>query len=247
MGLFIKQKRDYSEAGPTKRIVVAASSKGAGASFVTEILAYGLSKYGSVSVSELGTSHFYDSLGFEKNFLVRGFTDYFEKIKSGEHQDYSSSSSNSFDGINWIARRSGDRQALSTAELFRLFYMPTERFSIFDCSGIDVEDTLALLAEADFPVCVIDPLPSKLAQSYEFLEKVRISLPNSVLIVNKMNPGVHLSELNRFLGTKNYFSITSVNPEYIYKGEYNFMSFTAIPQLADYMGKTQDMLSRLFL
>ncbi len=246
MGLFNKGNSEHALRQSSK-IVVASGALGSGVSFISELLAFSLSKHGSVSVTELGFPHFYDSLGFEKNFLIRGYTDYFEKISLGERIDYKQSKSNSFEGINWICKTSAHNSSLSLAETFRAFYLPSEEFQIFDCSGLDADASLALLAEADYPICIIDPLPSMLMQSRSFLERLRIGLPECQLIVNKMNPGVHSSELNRFLGTKNYFSVASVSPEYIYRGEYNSASFCHISDIPKIMGKTQDMLSSLFL
>lgn len=228
---------------PSKRIAVAAGAAGCGCSFAAEMLAAGLSELGSVSLTELGSPHFFDALSLEKHFLSRGFTDFFGRLRRNESFGCDK---NLFAGINWIARQGDDRDALSAAELFRAFCSPKEEYCIFDCSGLGSEEALAVLAESDCPVCVVDPLPSRLCESRRFLEKLRLGLPEAVIIVNKMNRGVHRAELERFLGTKDYLSFPSVAPEYIYKAEYNSMLTAAVQGFAAQYGKAQDMLCRLF-
>lgn len=244
MSSFLLKHDEVKELRPSRKIVVCSGCSGSGSSFVCSVLASGLTRMGSVSVTEMGKSHFFDALGLEKHFLSRGFIDYFGKIRANER--IASEPSNMFEGINWLVRNSCDDEPLTAAELFRCFYIPKEEYCIFDCSGLDQDSSMALLAEADFPVVVIDPLPSMLARSRSFLEKIRITMPDAVLIANKMNPGVHSNELSRFLGTKEYFSISSVPSEYIYKAEYNSKPVSSLAETASMLGKTQDMLCRLF-
>lgn len=244
MSSFLFKHDDINELKPSRKIAVCSGCEDSGVSFVCSFLASGLVRIGSVSVTELGKSHFFDALGLEKHFVSRGFNDFFAKIRTNER--ISSEPQNLYKGINWLVRKSCDDEKLSPAELFRSFYVPKEEFCIFDCSGLDYDSCMALLSEADFPVVVVDPLPSRLMKSRVFLEKLRISLPDAVLICNKMNPGVHSSELSRFLGTRDYFSISSVPDEYIYKAEYNSMPVSELKEIAVLLEKTQDMLCRLF-
>ena len=243
MRSFFNKEKSH-EIHATTKIVVAAATEGAGVSLVSELIASNLSELSSVSVTELGKPHFYDALNFEKRFLFTGFVDFFEKIRNSEH--IRPGQANKYENINWIVRKTGDNKALQNQELFRAMYFPKEEYCIFDCSGLDNESSINLLAEADIPVLVIDPLPSRLVESRAFLEKVRVNMPEAVLIVNKMNNGVHKAELNRYLGTNEYFSIDSALLEYIYKAEYNSVLITSFSETKKMLAETQDMLHNLF-
>ncbi len=232
------------ELHPGIKIVIASGGSSCGVSFISELMATSLSKLGKVSLIELGKAHFYDSLAFEKRFLSRGFINFFEKIRNNEH--ILPTEKNEYGKINWIVRESGDNKALKAQELYRALYFPKEEYCIFDCSGLDFETCLNLLAEADVPIVVIDPLPSKLVENRDFLEKIRINLPDANLLVNKMNNGVHRAELVRYLGTKLFFSIPSVPLEYIYKAEYNSILISELNETKTLLSQTQDMLYKLF-
>ena len=243
MRSFFNKEKSH-EIHATTKIVVAAATEGAGVSLVSELIASALSNLSSVSVTELGKAYFYDALNFEKRFLFTGFVDFFEKIRNSEH--IKPGQANKYENINWIVRKSGDNKVLLNQELFRAMYFPKEEYCIFDCSGLDNESSMNLLAEADLPVLVIDPLPSKLVASRSFLEKVRVNMPEAVLIVNKINKGVHKAELNRYLGTSDYFSINSALMDYIYKAEYNSVLVSSLPEAKNLLVETQDMLYNLF-
>ena len=241
---FIGKNKELRSFKPSSKIVVASGARGSGVSIISSLLAFELSKRGSTALVELGRSHFFDALDLEKALYTHGFINYFEKIKANEHIE--DCFGNEYKGINWIVRAGGENSALNPAELFRSLYLPRQEYCIFDCSGIDNDIALALMAESDFAIAVIDPLPSKLSESRAFLERLRISLPKTILMVNSMNPGVHKSEFDRFLGTKDYFSVPSVPQEYIYKAEYNCKLVWELPEVAKNMAKTQDMLYKLF-
>ena len=244
MRSFFFGKEKFNELYQTKRVVVYSPVRGSGVSFISELIVFGLSKIASTCLVELGSPKFYDSLGFEKKFLASGYIDFFEKVRA--KQNISFEKKNMYKGVSWIAKKSLDTDILSSAELFRLFIAPKEEYCIFDCSGIDQDTALDLLAEADYPIIVLDPLPSKLVLSRSFLEKLKISLPNAILIINQMNEGVYVSELVHFLSTKSFFSVSSVPQEYIYKAEYASVPISTLPELHQNLAKTQDMLSKIF-
>ncbi len=239
---FSKEKN--GELHATTKIVVASGCSGSGVSLVSELIASGLSKLSSVSLVELGKPYFYNALDFEKRFLNRGFIDFFEKIRNSER--IKPGDRNSFEGINWIVKMPEDRNSLQVQELFRAMYFPKEEYSIFDCSDLDNQSALSLLAEADVAIVVIDPLPSKLIETRAFLEKIKINMPEAYFIINKMNNGVHRAELSRFLGKNESFSISSSILDIIYKAEYNAMPISSLHEAKDLVLKTQDMLHKLF-
>lgn len=243
MRSFFNKEKEH-ELKPCTKIVVASGSSSAGISFVSEIIALGLHKIGSVSLVELGKPYFYNAYNFEKAFFSRGFNDFFEKIRKGER--INNLERNEFEKVNWLVRKPEDLEKLSPQQLFRSLYAPKDEYCVFDCSGLDMESSINLLAEADIPIAVIDPLPTKLIESRDFLEKLKISLPNAILLVNKMNIGVHRAELIRYLGTKEFFSMPSVPMEYIYKAEYNCLPISGLSETRQILGNAQDMLYRLF-
>lgn len=244
MRSFFFGKEKLSDLYQTKRVVVYSPVRGSGISFVSELIALGLVKIGSTALIELGSPKFYDSLGFEKKFLAKGYIDFFEKIRA--KQSISFDKGNMYKGVSWIAKKSLDNEILSPADVFRLFVAPKEEYCIFDCSGLEEDLALSLLAEADYPIVVIDPLPSKLVFSRSFLEKLKISMPSAIIIVNQMNKGVYSSELSHFLGTSNFYSVSSIPQEYVYKAEYASVPISTLPELAKNLVKTQDMLSKIF-
>ena len=241
IGLFKKEK-EYT-LKPQSKIVVASGARGCGVSFICAFLADGLKRLGTVAVSEPGRPYFYNAMSFETKFLYRGFDPFYEKLKNAEQIK---SINNLEGGVNWYARKPDDYGTLSPAELFRSLYIPKEEYSIFDCSGLDSELSLQLLAEADRAVAVVDPSPVKLFESRVFLEKLLLKIPDAVIIVNRMNDGVYRNELNRFLGSRDYFSMVSVPPEYTYKAEYAGINIMDIDKVAQNMRETQDILLGLF-
>ncbi len=222
-----------------KRIVVRGAAPQAGCSFICGLLA---SAGSDAAVIETARPYFYEAMGMEKRFAA-GFCDCFARLRAKQRIP---DAANEDEGINWIARRPEDAAPLSASELFRLFAFGGGRVSIFDCSGLGEDISMDLMADADACAVVIDPMPTKLFAAADFLGRVRASLPDAVLIVNKMNGGVHEKELSRFLGTSGYFSVPSVPYDLMYRAEYDCQLPSRLPQAAGILGKTQDMLIKMF-
>ena len=239
MGSFIFKKKEVQGLKPCRRIAVAAGCRSCGVSLVSSFIANGLRNYGSVSLSEPGRAYFYEALSMEKRFLNRGFDPFYSRLRKSEKI---TDVNNTECGINWYLRMPDDNMPLSSAELFRSFYIPKEEFAVYDCSGIDDENCMQLLAEADKAVVVIDPSPVKILESRDFLEKCIMHIPDLIIVVNKMNPGVFVSELNRFLGTKQYISVPFIPPDYLYRAEYAGVPPTGLKKLPEEYFKVQDIL-----
>jgi len=201
------------------KIAVLPASPGAGASFVSGITALMLSQTTKlkVTLAELGHPYFYQALGMEKRFVVRNFIPYRELLKSGksvrELDNYE-------EGINWALLRPGKDEAPPPAELFRFIYNVPGETVILDCSGLDRESMVNVLAEAERKIVVVDPLPTKLMENYSFLGDLRLKFPDAIYLANKMNRGVNKGEFSRFLGTKNYISLPALDTDLIYRAEY---------------------------
>lgn len=243
MDLKFFRKEEPQSLKPSRRIVIASGCRGCGVSFITAFLADGLKRLGTVSISEPGRPYFYNALSMEKKFLYRGFDPFYEKIRRAEKIN---GVNNTEDGINWYLRKGDDFEPLSAAELFRSYHIPGEDHCLYDCSGLDEDNSLALLLEADRPVIVVDPGPVKLFESRNFIEKALLKLTDPVIIVNRMNDGVYIRELNRFLGSRNYFSMVSVPAEYTYKAEYAGIGIMEIKKVSEELSETQDILLGLF-
>ena len=216
------------------RIAVAGICRGAGASFVSGLLARQLAGQGRLTLAELGKSYFYAATGMEKRFAARPFAFYSRLIETGKGVK---SVYNLEDGINWALREPGSAPEKEPSTIFRCFSSLPGDIVIGDCSGLERELSFAVLAEADKAVVVVDPMPSALFEAFDFIEDVRLRLPQAVIVVNKMNPGVHQGELRRFLGTRDYISLPLLPGQLLYKAEYNCMLPADMPEVQDVMGQ----------
>lgn len=198
-------------------IAVADASPGCGASFICGLLAAQKCRTESVSLVELGKPYFYAALGMDRRFSLRSFQSYVKMLESGKGIR---SISNMDEKVNWILLRP-EEKAPEGPELFRLISSVPGETVIFDCSGVSDELLKQILPEMDKVYMAVDPLPTKLLGSYRRLEIFRLLLPEMELVVNKMNSGVHKSELRRFLGSRNFSELPLVDPSILYKAEYN--------------------------
>ena len=222
------------------RVAVCGTSEGVGASFVCGMLAKTMSADRRVTLTELGTPYFYTALGMEKRFSSRPFAFYSSLIDNGKSLR---SVYNVGESINWAVRHPQDRAALEPASLFRCFSNIPGEVIIFDCSGLEPELAKAVLAEADCRVIVIDPMPTRLFDAFGFLEDVRLRFPDSIIVVNKMNDGVHRGELNRFLGAKECIYVPLITQDLLYKAEYNCMLPGSIPEILEECGEEIKLLA----
>ncbi len=215
--------------GPV-RIGVAAPCADCGASFVSLLIAQQAAAAGAdVALCEPAGHYFYAALGMEKRFAARGFEPLLAAMDSKRPLR---GLRNVELGINWLLRAPGESRELSSAELFRLIALPPGAMCVFDMSGLGRDVLCDALAEMDKVVLVIDPLPSRLLGSYAETERLRLSFPDAVVVVNRMNRGVHKSELKRFLGAKAPVEIQALPADSIYRAEYN-----CVPPLSDAANK----------
>lgn len=223
------------------RIAVVPASEKAGASFVSGLLARHLSGVTErrLTLAELGRPYFYISLRMEKRFVMRRFIPYCELLKNGKSLR---ELNNVEEGINWALLRPGKDQSPPPAELFRFIYNVPGDIIILDCSGLERDKAMNVMAEADRKIIVVDPLPTKLMEYYSFLSELRLKFGDAVYVANKMNRGVHINEFARFLGTKNYIPLPAVKTEHIYKAEYACILPGGIREVRDTVAES---LSRL--
>jgi hypothetical protein len=72
-------------------------------------------------------------------------------------------------------------------------------------------------------ICVIDPLPSRLLAGAATMDLVRAAEAGGIpvtWVVNKMNPGVNMREVLRFISIKDPVFIPALPAEKLYAAEY---------------------------
>lgn len=212
----------------TLRIAVTGTVRGAGASFVSGILARQLAGQGRLTLAELGRSYFYAAMGMEKRFSARPFAFYSRLIETGKGVK---SVYNLEEGINWALREPGTGPEKDPTMVFRCLSSLPGDIIICDCSGLDPLLAAAVMDEADRTVLVVDPMPSALFEAFDFIEEVRLRLPETLLVVNKMNSAVHSGELRRFLAAKDLMTLPLLPGELLYKAEYNCMLPADMPEI----------------
>ena len=200
------------------RAAVVPVSFGAGASYVSsKLLQKGLfsgdTPEGLRSLVELGSPYFYFALGMDKRFSGRTFFDF---------EDPKTYSLNMELGFNWYLRHPSSIGDLPPSAVFRAVSSAPGNFVVYDCSRMQRSDLVKqVLAEMDVIYIVVDPLPSKLMEGQSVFDDLRASFPESKIVVNKFNRGIHKGELARFLGTSNYFTLDAVPYESLCKAEFN--------------------------
>ncbi len=203
-----------NKAEGSRKIAVVPAEYGAGASFVAAQTAMHLG--GRVTLAELGNPYFYLSLDMEKQFCGRQFS-FFEECSDKSYSEIE----NTLFNINWLVRRPDAEGDVEYKRLLKLLSFPPEGSLILDYSRVCEDMVIESLSEMDQIYLVLDPLPSRLIGSSTFIEKIRLLFPSALVIVNKMNRGVHKNELRRFLGNCEIKEIPFYPPQIIYKAEYN--------------------------
>ena len=210
--------------GPSrgKRIVAVCSpQRGSGVTLTALALACALSEECSVCFAEAGKPYVFDACGMAKTFLLSGFTDYYQLFADGKPFP---GPSNLWRGVHWAVRPGSLpplQPALNTADdILRFAEKLPGSVTMLDCSGL--EDLLleGVLAGADKVYLVVDPLPGKLLPASPRLQRLRYAFPAAVLVVNRMNPGVHKRELDAYLGTSSYLALPDIGAETVYRAEY---------------------------
>ncbi len=248
----VRNKFQSAAVKEIKRIAVAGAGRDVGVSLAAGLLsAYIADIAGSqetVSLIEMGSPYFYEAFGIEKRFIHREFLSFYDILnRRGNIKGLSNIEEN----INWILRcppkpqssnsvydtsvqvrqQKGISPDISLSHSFRLLHNVCGTILIFDCSGMPEDVLWDVLPEMDGIILVIDPMPSRLIPSGIMIQRLRLTMDRTVLVVNKMNKGVHRGELCRFLGTKDFPFLPFVNPESLYKAEYNCMLPYSIPSV----------------
>jgi hypothetical protein len=232
----VRNKPFVTGVKETRRIAIIGSGRGVGVSLLSGFLASyaaGMAAWeDSVSLIEMGTPYFYDAYGIEKRFVHRDFLALYEILnRRGSIKGLANVEEN----INWVLRRppvdGRDPLHADVACALHMVHNAQGTLLLFDCSGITEELLWELLPEMDGVVLVVDPMPSSLIPAGGVIRQLRLTADKTVLVVNKMNKGVHKGELCRFIGTKDFLEFPLIGAENLYKAEYNCVLPYALPQV----------------
>ncbi len=239
-----------------KRVMVVPAFSGAGASFISSSLAVFAADREDekkrrekgllprVTLAEPAAARFFSEAGMEERFVSRRFVSFCEAIEKGESIR---EICNSRSGVNCLFRVPGRDGQLSLPGLFRLISSAPGELLIFDCSSMPEELLRDAAAEADKKILVIDPLPARLIESAGFISRFLLRFPDSVIAVNRMNPGVRRAELARFLGRRSFIAVPHLAPETVYKAQYSCLFPAELDEgravLAPAMGELAEALA----
>ena len=250
----------FSPSAGRIRLGFAGSAAGAGATTLcfsaAEYLAALTGKYAKRDVTMLEldpraanpSGKPYDKIGIDKRFAGRDFISLYKLAAEGRPLH----SVNNIDGgINWLLRVPGEAvPAPEPSILHRLAGNAAGDIILCDISAtgilysagpsLDRDSLLALLADLDHIICVLDPLPSRLLASVPAVEVCRAAAASGVpitFVFNKLNAGVNLREVTRFTGVRDFIPFPALPAEVVYGAEYACRSLA--PELAE-------PLSRLF-
>lgn len=203
------------------RVGVAGACRGCGASFIAGTAAFFLSEKGVCTLAELGTPYFYHALDVPRRF-PSGFL-FYEDLSRDRKSLLSVR--NMYGQLDLLLRRP-DAEGL--APPMTACRLPGEA-AVFDLSGADDAYLDEVLPEMDEVLLVADPLPGRLLAGEERLRRVIMEYPHARIVVNKMNGGVHRSELRRFLGAASTLEVPFIDPALIYRAEYSCVLPAELP------------------
>ena len=196
------------------RTAVVGAADGCGASFVAGSLALSAAKEGGCTLAELGTPYFFNALNISRRFAEGNFVFYEDELMNRRSLF---AVRNMYRNVDLLLRSPDSSGPLPGICVCR---MPGDNV-VFDLSGASDSFLEEVLVEMDRIFIVIDPLPSKLIPGAERAARLRLLFPDSIFVVNKMNSGVHRSELKRFLGVREYAEIPFIDPALMYGAEYS--------------------------
>ena len=222
------------------KIGIAGMGKGAGASFVTLLLAEEMAERNSmlhensaghdgeaiegiVTVAASGDTYFYDSLGFDSRFQKGSFVP-FEEFDQQKAQEYRSAGKlpNINEGISWLVSSPKTCYLkISERERSRILSRITGRYILWDMGHRALElDFEEAVKDVDMMIYVIDPIPSKMLPLYDTFAQIRDCSIPVVYVLNRMNSGVDKKDLMSFLKIKKPVILPWTDPALIYRSEY---------------------------
>ena len=202
-----------------RRIGFVSLTQGAGSRFVAANLACFLAQevHLDPAVLELGRPGLSDALALDRRFAGKPF-------------DPAGGLPNKAAGVNWQVQAPAELQKSGRGETEPLALEPPgwyEQLRLMDrvegdvvlClwSGSVPELQQEFLRQMDRTVLVIDPLPSRLLAGWN-----GSAVPcTDITVINKMNKGVKIRQLQSFLERRPCASVPLVPAEHLYRAEYN--------------------------
>lgn len=212
------------------KIGIIGLSTGAGSGFLATSIARALvdQQIGyHPAVLELGNGGLFDSLGMDKLFYNKNFFSFHQAVACDKSIR---GRRNELDGINWALLPSGENAGfLDLYRKIRLLNNVSGDVILCRLSGVEGEDLWRLMWEMDRVLVVIDPLPSKMLNGYNFLCKLRVSELSALYVVNKYNKGVNRRELLDYIKLKGVSFLPMVDQVAIYGAEYNCRTVYDMP------------------
>lgn len=219
------------------KIGVVPISRGAGATLIATSVAKVISENEMVKVSfveisqrkKLGERITFDSIGIDRRFAGRSFTDLFKLAEQG---GITRGITNIDEGINWILHTPSIPGASKIGEESNRVNEPLENLRVLNSAPGDViicdfeihPEMLELLTDMDVLIVVIDPIPSAMIAGYEtlgFCKALAVGGKRIIWVVNKDNGGVNKRELIQFIRLKDIIFIPYISAEELYNAEYN--------------------------
>ncbi|GHU64592.1 hypothetical protein AGMMS49983_10630 [Clostridia bacterium] len=173
----------------------------------------------------------YDKIGIDRHFAGRDYISFYRLAAEGKPV---MGKVNLSGGVNWALRMPVDlRHKVGAPSLLRLIDNIEGAPVLCDISSALPVETLAdVLSDMHRIICVVDPLPSKLLAGGRVMEQVRSAehagIP-VVYVLNKMNAGVNVREVKRFVSLNNPVEIPAVKPQLVYAAEYACRSLAEDP------------------
>lgn len=238
--LYFREKREEAQIFRKERlkIGVAGVCGGVGSSFVACMLAKALSErkdrrvafveaWGADMGCDAGvggstsSTCLYHSLGMDRRFDGRVFTDYFRTIATGEPVG---DRCNMEERINWALAVPGawEHRELRAEDYCYLVNNIGGNTVICDLGNLYYQPNL--YREMDSLIWVLDPLPSRLIAGMERLalaRRLQAEGRRTAFVINRWNDGVNRREFSAFFKEKNRFHLPLISQELIYRGEYN--------------------------
>lgn len=219
------------------KIGVVPICRGAGATLIATSLARILSENEKNRISfieilktrELGGRLTFDSLGIDRRFAGRKFTDVFQLTLQGVN---TRGITNIDDGINWILHTPKTNPPLKILEEDKTVMGSLDNLRVINNAPGDIivcdfeihREFRELLTDMDVLIVVIDPMPSSLIAGFEILGYCKLIEEKGgkiFWIINKDNGGVNKRELHKFIKLKELHYIPFINSQELYSAEYN--------------------------
>ncbi len=235
-------------ANDRMRVGVIGTGSGAGTGFVIASLARHLYKYDGLrpAVLELGKGGLYDSLGMDRHFAGRTFFLFHKAVSENKSIR---GRRNEYLGVNWmLTPASGEDQPfLDIFQKLRLVNHASGDVILCRMSGVGETYIWPLLREMDKILIIIDPLPSKMLEGYQFLCRLRVKNLPLIYVINRYNNGVNRKEMLDFLSLDNLFYLPALPSKDIYGAEYSCRCVLDMPSAAKELKKPLENLSAAIL